>query len=150
VTTEDEFQAALDAQPKDWQTRLVFADWLYERSDPRAEGYRVLATLRMVPSHGMNAPGRGAGGELWWWSSFESQSGGLPQDWFALVEGLEPSDAQFKPRAMGGNSNTRQLAEDAAALAFGKLPAQRQAEILAVGTAGAKPRSPRPARRRDQ
>ena len=42
VTTEDDFQRALDKNPDDWQTRLVFADWLEERDDPRAEGYRAL------------------------------------------------------------------------------------------------------------
>ena len=42
MTTEDDFQAALDANPNDWQTRLVFADWLDERGDVRASGYRAL------------------------------------------------------------------------------------------------------------
>ena len=31
MTTEDDFQAAPDASPDDWQTRLVFAAWLQER-----------------------------------------------------------------------------------------------------------------------
>ena len=33
MTTEDDFQRALDANPDDWQTRLVFADWLEDRGD---------------------------------------------------------------------------------------------------------------------
>ena len=37
MTTEDDFQQALDANPDDHHTRLVFADWLQERGDPRAE-----------------------------------------------------------------------------------------------------------------
>ena len=49
MTTEDDFQAALDADPENWQTRLVFADWLQERGDPRAEGYRALGVLRRRP-----------------------------------------------------------------------------------------------------
>lgn len=32
MTTEDDFQAVLDADPSDWQTRLVFADWLQEHA----------------------------------------------------------------------------------------------------------------------
>jgi uncharacterized protein (TIGR02996 family) len=36
VTTEDDFQLVLDKNLDDWQTRLVFADWLQEREDPRA------------------------------------------------------------------------------------------------------------------
>jgi uncharacterized protein (TIGR02996 family) len=47
VTTEDDFQSALDKNPHDWQTRLVFADWLQEHNDPRAEGYRIMGTLRL-------------------------------------------------------------------------------------------------------
>lgn len=50
MTTEDDFQAALDVDPTDWQTRLVFADWLDERDDPRAEGYRAIGTLRLCPA----------------------------------------------------------------------------------------------------
>src|SRR5215510_9578888 len=49
MTTEDDFQAALDKNPEDWQTRLVFADWLEERGDVRAEGYRALGLLHRVP-----------------------------------------------------------------------------------------------------
>ncbi len=49
MTTEDDFQAALDANPDDWQTRLVFADWLDERGDARAEGYRALGANRLRP-----------------------------------------------------------------------------------------------------
>src|SRR5204863_136709 len=49
VTTEDDFQNALDADPADWQTRLVFADWLQERGDVRAEGYRALGRTRFYP-----------------------------------------------------------------------------------------------------
>lgn len=47
MTTEDDFQAALDADPGNWQTRLVFADWLQERGDERADGYRALGALRL-------------------------------------------------------------------------------------------------------
>ena len=35
MTTEDDFQTALDANPEDWQTRLVFADWLEDNGDPQ-------------------------------------------------------------------------------------------------------------------
>src|SRR5262245_54586051 len=45
MTTEDDFQRTLDATPEDWQTRMVFADWLDERGDPRAAGYRALGKL---------------------------------------------------------------------------------------------------------
>lgn len=51
MTTEGDFQVALDADPSDWQTRLVFADWLQERDDPRAEWYRVSGTYRKRPRY---------------------------------------------------------------------------------------------------
>jgi uncharacterized protein (TIGR02996 family) len=49
MTTEDDFQNWLDEHPDDHHTRLVFADWLQERGDPRAEGYRALGRLRRWP-----------------------------------------------------------------------------------------------------
>jgi uncharacterized protein (TIGR02996 family) len=51
VTTEDDFQKALDKRPDDWQTRLVFADFLEERGDPRAAGYRILGLWQLVARH---------------------------------------------------------------------------------------------------
>lgn len=49
MTTESDFQQLLDADPTDWQTRLIFADWLQERNDIRAAGYRALGRLRLYP-----------------------------------------------------------------------------------------------------
>jgi uncharacterized protein (TIGR02996 family) len=53
VTAEDDFQAALDRDPTDWQTRLVLADWLEEYGSSeqkyRALGYRALGACRRVP-----------------------------------------------------------------------------------------------------
>lgn len=40
MTTEDDFQNHLDLNPLDFHTRLVFADWLEERDDPRGPAYR--------------------------------------------------------------------------------------------------------------
>jgi uncharacterized protein (TIGR02996 family) len=34
MTTESEWQAALDLEPDSHITRLAFADWLEERGDP--------------------------------------------------------------------------------------------------------------------
>ena len=131
MTTEDDFQAALDANPEGWQTRLVFADWLQERGDPRAEGYRALAVLGLCPF------GRDG---FWWWTTIESRhcpkegvyGNGctLPADWFALVD-LRPANELFKPVGNGLEfKNTRREVEDAAALAFGQLPAKRRAKLL--------------------
>jgi uncharacterized protein (TIGR02996 family) len=131
VTTEDDFQAALDARPEDWQTRLVFADWLGERGDPRAEGYRALGTLRFCPF---------VDPKLSWWTTYPAaccpRSGvrgngcSLPVDWFDLVD-LSPNSNRFKPLNQKGRTATRREVENAAAVAFGNLPEDRRAGLLA-------------------
>jgi uncharacterized protein (TIGR02996 family) len=130
MNEEEAFQAALDANPDDWQTRLVFADWLQERNDPRAEGYRVLGTRR-------HRPGRSN------MSSRESQYYGfthgsnrgsdpvkacpgcwIPKTWFNRIEMVPPGNEYWTWK------ETRREAEDAAALAFSRLSARRRAELL--------------------
>jgi uncharacterized protein (TIGR02996 family) len=122
VTDERDFHAALDATPDDWQTRLVFADWLDEQGDPRAAGYRALATLRARPQ---------STGSHWWsnradadWSSHAGFNL-LPEDWFELTT---PS---MESQSCHCDFDTRRDAEDAAARAFARLSAQRQTELLA-------------------
>jgi uncharacterized protein (TIGR02996 family) len=134
MTTEDDFQAALDANPEDWQTRLVFADWLQERADPRAEGYRALGVQRVWPWHG-------------WWigkgnrdlllhiehSEAEFAVSVVPCDWFAeLRDGREQKDHghEFYWRKY----TTRRQADDDAARAFAQLPAARRAELITEPT----------------
>jgi uncharacterized protein (TIGR02996 family) len=142
MTTEDDFQRALDAKPDDWQTRLVFADWLQERADPRAEGYRALGVLKLCP-FGTD--------DFWWWTTIASEhcpkegvyGNGctLPRDWFKLVD-IEPASTLFKPVGCGADQkNTRRKIEDAAALAFGKLSEARRVRLL-------KPRKPRDTKKR--
>lgn len=46
---EEVFQRLLDENPGDHVARLVFADFLDEHDDPRAEGYRALGRLRLRP-----------------------------------------------------------------------------------------------------
>lgn len=46
---EGSFQAALDADPTDSVTRLVFADWLDEEGDPRGPGYRMMGARGLYP-----------------------------------------------------------------------------------------------------
>jgi uncharacterized protein (TIGR02996 family) len=131
VTTEDDFQRALDAAPDDWDTRLALADFFHARGDPRAEGYRALGLLRMCPYVDRVS---------YWWTTIKVSccpvSGvrgngcSLPRDWFRLVD-LDPHDESFKPLGSEGVARSRRAVEDAAALAFGKLPAQRQAQLLA-------------------
>jgi uncharacterized protein (TIGR02996 family) len=132
VTTEDDFQAALDAHPDDSQTRLVFADWLQDRDDPRAEGYRALGLHHRYPDR-LSFP---EGWLVWWWSEWDwfgamdvSQNWRLPKDWCERLEVRGAAPPLYPPAAIE-NANTRREVEDAAALAFAKLPAERRAELL--------------------
>ena len=131
MTTEEDFQARLDAQPEDWQTRLVFADWLQERGDPRADGYRALGRGK----HHTDSWG-GEGHCFWRYTIARGtldaplRTVALPDDWFDLL----PREVKHNERSANWGalqSYTRRAAEDAAALAFAKLPAERRAELLA-------------------
>jgi uncharacterized protein (TIGR02996 family) len=150
MTTEDDFQAALDANPADWQTRLVFADWLQERGDPRADGYRALGQLRRMPT-----PLK-SGWRLRWnmddeWfqflpqesSRFKSQSADtLPRSWMALIRGA---------KSRGGfrfETKTRREAEGAAALAFAQLGVEFRAELIATPPPAKKPATKKPTARK--
>jgi uncharacterized protein (TIGR02996 family) len=152
VTTEDDFQKALDASPNDWQARLVFADWLQEQGDPRAEGYRALGLLRRVPTWAFYQP---LGRDPWYLWVSESYldaliglRGGsfkklakvlrlaaLPADWCARIAARAPKAQREKWNTRGGwfgYGTTRREADDDAALAFARLPAARRAELLAA------------------
>lgn len=135
VTTEDDFQYLLDLHPDDHTTRLVFADWLDERADPRAEGYRAMGVLRLHPM-------MPASREWGFWEnrtdpSEFSEPARLPVDWFAALGAS--SDAFVTLHNDDGTRwwATVRDASDAAALAFARLPAARQAELLAPNPAGA-------------
>jgi uncharacterized protein (TIGR02996 family) len=123
VTTEDDFRTTLDANPEDWQTRLVYADWLQDRGDPRAEGYRALGTLRRWPrKFGTN--------RFRFYKPDEWLTGpdDLPADWWNAAE---PKKNFKGGDAVGALWNrSRSNVEDAAALAFAKLPPERRAELL--------------------
>lgn len=123
MTTEEDFQAALDAHPDDWQTRCVFADWLQEHGDPRAEGYRALGTLMRYPRFN---------GYSYKWDSPKSTKrkphSQLPSDWFGWNWYFLAHCCTFHFGA-----NTRRDSEDLAAKMFAKLPAARRAELITLG-----------------
>lgn len=148
MTAEDAFHAALDADPSDAITRLVFADWLEERGDPRAEGYRALGVLGLHPrrlvvarwdEHDTRAGTvRDMGGYYtyhlaWTWDERAAvhPPHHLPVDWVDWLYGRDPMTAT----RIVAHHDTRRAAEDAAALAFARLPRARRAELLAGGLA---------------
>jgi uncharacterized protein (TIGR02996 family) len=109
VTTEDDFQSALDIDPQDWQTRQVFADWLQDRNDPRAEGYRTLGAGHKCPH---NVTG------VWSWSDVRAGHGSPAQLKLAWVSAMP---ALSYP--------SRRAAEDAAATAFAGLAPEIRSRI---------------------
>jgi uncharacterized protein (TIGR02996 family) len=133
VTTEDDFQNRLDDQPEDWQTRMVFADWLEERGDPRAEGYRALAAGRYVLCDRYpGEPVRYIPHEMSriFPTDRRDDTGRdyhLPRDWYGAVQRAAPELAPFSTFVLFPN---RRAAEDAAATAFAALPAERRAKLL--------------------
>ena len=159
MTTEDDFQSQLDAHPDDHQTRRVFADWLQDRSDPRAEGYRALGVLDKRPRP--DSQDQGATRRFFTWFKREKQPAkkyhpnSLPGDWFLLLKGgKQYSDAgtavTSKDRYILGDwtdYRTQRAAEDAAALAFAELPAERQTELLAGPRKRAATKRKKPARK---
>jgi uncharacterized protein (TIGR02996 family) len=63
MTDEHAFQTALDENPANHAMRLVFADWLEERGDWRAAGYRYMGAHQKFPAferHPMQGYGRWA------------------------------------------------------------------------------------------
>lgn len=120
MTTEDDFQAALDLHPDDWQTRLVFADWLEERGDPRAEGYRALGHEQAYPIFDVRD-----GATVWFRKS--SHGGAWPNHCYLEDDWMDRMAEVFHHWI---NYWTRREAEDAAARAFAKLPESRRAELL--------------------
>ncbi len=159
MTTEDDFQAALDANSDDWQTRLVFADFLEERGDGRAAGYRALGMLRVRPLP------RSCGVIYYYLAAryLESKAvcshlyaNGLPVDWFdALDIPHKSTDWESRPGDRAGiewkfapspmeisiaNATmwlSRHAAEGAACRAFAKLSADRRRELLSPSLTGA-------------
>src|SRR5262245_7234999 len=122
VTSENDFHNMLDANPADWHTRMVLADWLQDRADPRAAGYRAIASRQRRPLQGRHMKMG-----TWWWhsstvSGIDDFHNHIPPDWFGLMsEGV--GNTHFWPvfRNNGGIKSRREC-EDALALAFSKLP----------------------------
>lgn len=140
MNDEDAFQAALDADPADHFLREVFADWLGDRDDERAEGYRALGRLRLRSIYhadcqaGLRPTNPFGCWELWSERAVDDGDIGqsqFPDDWLFRVEGGFRYMTDDKRLPMSVDFLTRREAEDAAARAFAALPAARRAELLA-------------------
>lgn len=142
MNSEADFQRMLDANPEDWQTRLVLADWLQDRGDPRADGYRALGALRRYPER-VNTLERG-----WVWrispynrmavvmDEFRAEHS-VPTDWFdhALQHGGDSRRVYSWLQRKG-----RAALENELAASFALLPEERRSELLAGNWYGGKRR----------
>lgn len=131
MTDEEAFHAALDADPTASLTRRAFADWLEERDDPRAAGYRALGVLGVNPTRSSNRK----------YFAFTKESNPayqhdgtysnhvVPDCWYELLaeNELENWESEFWKYRMN-----RRRAEDDAALAFARLTPEQQAAILSA------------------
>ncbi len=140
MTTEDDFQAALDANPNDRAARIAFAAHLEANGDPRAAGYRAMcARWKFRPQvlgcawwyDASHAVFQGGGsGKLRFGSAQENR---LPGDWYAeAVRVWRDRFGADLPGAIAVCFDTRRQAEDAAARAFAQLPHARRMQLLAL------------------
>lgn len=138
------FNAALDANLIDHDTRLVYADWLQDRDDPRAAGYRALGLLRRFPrttirkvspndkDHSLFA--YTTAGNVWAYSwaydgAFCSDAFlafGLPKLWIVHVVTDSTLYPSTNHQAGWREWCTRKDMEDAAALGFAALTEKEQ------------------------
>jgi uncharacterized protein (TIGR02996 family) len=149
VTTEDDFRRGIDANPEDWQTLLVFSDWLRERNDPRADGYAALVRLQKRPrpdTHSTIMPKKQQGDWFSWGkvgtagrmgrrgttTAKERDPYALPPDWYDAAS--EFNQLPDWDAHAWSYFHTCSSALDAAALGFTKLPAERCAKLLARPT----------------
>lgn len=135
MTTEEDFQLALDANPDDFHSRLVFADFLQDRDDPRTEGYRAMGLLRIRPS--VLSSGRSVitsesiRGELAKLTMDKHGCAIFPNVWFDAVCVSSPTRKRECFAASGWKFfETRTLAENRVAEAFAKLTPEQRDEIL--------------------
>lgn len=129
MTIEEDFRAALNERPDDFQLRLMYADWLEEQGDVRASGYRAMGILGLRPYNAFvwfNETEQ----ENTWTNSRYAVYSDLPDDWFNCLAGGEFRSTPLQMRYEIGKGLV--TADDAAALAFAKLPPERQAELLKV------------------
>lgn len=154
MTTEDDFQRKIDRRVTDYHTRLVLADFLDDRGDPRAEGYRAMSKLRRRP---IKRKGRLSMKAPWTWFDDEKAvmpagPDDLPRCWYMRLDKIDAkvrrlmSEAQIdraeavarvaEPSAMRGDDRayyeTRREAEDDAALAFWKMDDAEKEFVLSL------------------
>lgn len=126
MTSEEDFQKSLNRNPADHLTRLVFADYLEELGDPRADGYRALGLLQLSPLPSKAYPGKcywGNGGYTrWTCNESENFKGHLLPKWWAMK--LPNPDITWR------KFESRRSADDTAADSWRFVSPTKREEIL--------------------
>lgn len=144
MTDEDAFHAAMDEDVNEFTHYLVFADWLDEHNDPRAEGYRALAEMRL---RGYRASAEYSAHFFYVWFVIERVGGqadkpsDLPQVWYDELTGYTDfGPASFVPTRELGQLYypSARASRDAAAAAWTKLSAAYKARAREVAARHAK------------
>lgn len=123
-------QQHLDAHPDDHRARRLLGEWLTWHGDVRGEGYVALAAQKLRPH--LSQPVQSSRQfDEWLWQLLRR----LPysQDYCTFEESSEALSTWFRlfcPRLFGSWHKTRRDAEDVAAIAFARLPAERRATLL--------------------
>jgi uncharacterized protein (TIGR02996 family) len=137
MSEEDDFWKLLEEHPDDSHTRLVFADWLEERGDERAEGMRALGLMGVWadvysfsdgPTYCL---GTQANNNWQVWSEWSRRQAHLllPSDWFVLI----PEWNRHDWRVWRYRSTRREMEGETSRL-FQKLPPDRRTELLSTAT----------------
>lgn len=130
-------QQHLDARPDDHRARRLLGEWLQWHRDVRGEGLRALGACGRESRRMFSG---GAACYLWYDLTDQMTecelnhiqypqeavhaASDLPFGWFRELRDAVEASEEFK------EYHTRRAAEDAAALAFNRLPAERRAALL--------------------
>jgi len=126
--TEADWNALLDRYHADQDLRRRFGLWLFDNGRAEGEGYLALSACRRSPM--CYLPLSDSACPYWSREAVHYNSGcKLPVDWYTLIE-LEGKHTVFCPLWRIRQDATRSEVEQAAAIAFLKLPPLRRAELL--------------------
>lgn len=131
-------QAHLDAHPDDHKARRLLGEWLQWHGDERGEGYRALAACGKEPYCGNRKRMVWFCKRMVWFCAryYDAIAATeeaaihrmlphhLEGDWCDAIKQRKPTSANWH------DYRTRRAAEDAASLAFARLPAERRAALL--------------------
>jgi uncharacterized protein (TIGR02996 family) len=127
-SAERSFWTRIDQEPTDIHARLVFADWLQDADDPRAEGLRALVANGWEPGNFRSGVAWGResnpNASFWRQEMTDEVPTLLPDDWWKALHA--PSEWYGWWRFYLSRSD----ALNAAAEAFSRLPVERRNQLL--------------------